>query len=122
MKPAVVFPVTRDMRLWHEEQFGPVVPVAVFDDIAEVEAYITAMPFGQVRQCLAAARPAPTPVRTPIRTHASCRLGCWGFDCSTSFVQTLLVPMAHTAASRFTTQSPFHSPPSPPRRRTLTSS
>ena len=33
MIPAIVAPVTKDMRLWHEEQFGPVVPVAVFDDI-----------------------------------------------------------------------------------------
>ena len=33
MIPAVVAPVTKDMRLWHEEQFGPVVPVALFDDI-----------------------------------------------------------------------------------------
>jgi len=32
-RPAVVAPVTAGMRLWSEEQFGPVVPVAVFDDI-----------------------------------------------------------------------------------------
>jgi len=36
MRPAVVFPVTSEMRLWHEEQFGPVVPVAVFDSDEEV--------------------------------------------------------------------------------------
>ena len=29
MTPAVVYPVTPAMRLWHEEQFGPLVPVAV---------------------------------------------------------------------------------------------
>lgn len=33
--PAVVFPVTSEMRLYHEEQFGPVIPVAAFDDIEE---------------------------------------------------------------------------------------
>lgn len=30
--PAVVFPVSPEMRLWDEEQFGPVIPVAVFRD------------------------------------------------------------------------------------------
>jgi len=34
--PAVVAPVTPAMRLFHEEQFGPVVPVAAFDDLDEV--------------------------------------------------------------------------------------
>lgn len=47
MKPAVVYPVTRDMKLWHEEQFGPVVPVARYSDISEVHQYIADMPFGQ---------------------------------------------------------------------------
>jgi glyceraldehyde-3-phosphate dehydrogenase (NADP+) len=45
--PAVVAPVTSDCRLWHEEQFGPVVPVAVYKDIAEVEKYVYDMPYGQ---------------------------------------------------------------------------
>jgi glyceraldehyde-3-phosphate dehydrogenase (NADP+) len=47
MRPAVVYPVTRAMRLWHEEQFGPVVPVAVYDDLEEVYDYLGAMPYGQ---------------------------------------------------------------------------
>ncbi|TBR25112.1 aldehyde dehydrogenase family protein, partial [bacterium] len=33
--PAVVYPVKKGMRLWTEEQFGPVVAVAPFDDPAE---------------------------------------------------------------------------------------
>ncbi|NMH27981.1 NADP-dependent glyceraldehyde-3-phosphate dehydrogenase [Flavobacterium silvaticum] len=33
--PAVVFPVKSDMRLFHEEQFGPVIPVIPFSDISE---------------------------------------------------------------------------------------
>lgn len=33
--PAVVYPVTPQMRLYHEEQFGPVIPVVPFDDIQE---------------------------------------------------------------------------------------
>ncbi len=47
MKPAIVYPVTSDMRLWHEEQFGPVVPVARFSDEQEVKDYIVHMPYGQ---------------------------------------------------------------------------
>ncbi|MGB5693818.1 MAG: NADP-dependent glyceraldehyde-3-phosphate dehydrogenase [Flavobacteriaceae bacterium] len=33
--PAVMFPVTKEMRLYEEEQFGPIVPVLTFDDIQE---------------------------------------------------------------------------------------
>jgi glyceraldehyde-3-phosphate dehydrogenase (NADP+) len=47
MKPAVVYPVTEQMDLWHKEQFGPVVPIAVYENIEEVVEYITKMPYGQ---------------------------------------------------------------------------
>eukprot|EP01038_Epipyxis_sp_PR26KG_P005593 gene5593-7721_t len=47
MRPAIVYPVTESMRLWHEEQFGPVLPIAVYKDIAEVHSYIINMRFGQ---------------------------------------------------------------------------
>ncbi len=33
--PAVLYPVTRDMRVYQEEQFGPVIPVLSFDDIEQ---------------------------------------------------------------------------------------
>ncbi|CAM4385579.1 NADP-dependent glyceraldehyde-3-phosphate dehydrogenase [Zobellia nedashkovskayae] len=33
--PAVLFPVNKDMRVYQEEQFGPVVPVLSFSDIEE---------------------------------------------------------------------------------------
>lgn len=33
--PAVLFPVTKEMRVYHEEQFGPVVPIMTFKDIQE---------------------------------------------------------------------------------------
>jgi len=45
--PAVVYPVTPAMRLFGEEQFGPVVPVAKFADIAEVDAAVRASWNGQ---------------------------------------------------------------------------
>ncbi|KAJ1389737.1 Aldehyde/histidinol dehydrogenase [Ochromonadaceae sp. CCMP2298] len=47
VRPAVVYPVTGDMRLWGEEQFGPVIPIAVYDDIEEVYRYIADTPYGQ---------------------------------------------------------------------------
>ncbi|GGA88129.1 NADP-dependent glyceraldehyde-3-phosphate dehydrogenase [Flavobacterium palustre] len=33
--PAVLFPVNKEMRVYHEEQFGPVVPIMTFKDIQE---------------------------------------------------------------------------------------
>ena len=33
--PAVLFPVNKKMRVYHEEQFGPVVPIMTFKDIQE---------------------------------------------------------------------------------------
>jgi glyceraldehyde-3-phosphate dehydrogenase (NADP+) len=47
MRPAIVYPVNSKMKLWHEEQFGPVIPVAVYEDIEEVYDYIANMPYGQ---------------------------------------------------------------------------
>jgi glyceraldehyde-3-phosphate dehydrogenase (NADP+) len=35
--PAVVFPVSPSMRIFTEEQFGPVVPIAPYDDVLEVQ-------------------------------------------------------------------------------------
>ena len=45
--PSVVYPVTPAMRLWSVEQFGPVVPVAVFDDVDEVFRYVAESTYGQ---------------------------------------------------------------------------
>ena len=33
--PAILFPINKEMRVYHEEQFGPVVPVLTFKDIQE---------------------------------------------------------------------------------------
>jgi glyceraldehyde-3-phosphate dehydrogenase (NADP+) len=33
--PAVMYPVTKDMRVYEEEQFGPIIPVVAFEDIDE---------------------------------------------------------------------------------------
>jgi len=45
--PAVLYPVNAKMRLWREEQFGPVVPVVPFDDVKEPLRYVTDSDFGQ---------------------------------------------------------------------------
>ncbi len=45
--PSVVYPVTPSMRLWHEEQFGPVLPVMVFDRDEQAVDYVVASSFGQ---------------------------------------------------------------------------
>ena len=45
--PAVVYPVNSKMRLWKEEQFGPVIPVVPFNDIKEPLKYVVDSEFGQ---------------------------------------------------------------------------
>ncbi|KAJ1463321.1 Aldehyde/histidinol dehydrogenase [Pelagophyceae sp. CCMP2097] len=45
--PAVVYPINQKMRLFHEEQFGPVVPVWAFDDVADVVAALKSSWNGQ---------------------------------------------------------------------------
>jgi glyceraldehyde-3-phosphate dehydrogenase (NADP+) len=45
--PALVYPVNEEMRLYHEEQFGPVVPVLTFRDISEPLSYIEKSNYGQ---------------------------------------------------------------------------
>lgn len=45
--PAVLYPANDKMRLWREEQFGPVIPVVPFDDIKEPLKYVVDSDFGQ---------------------------------------------------------------------------
>jgi len=45
--PAVVYPVHPGMRVFTEEQFGPVVPIARFAEVAEVDAAVRASWNGQ---------------------------------------------------------------------------
>ncbi len=45
--PAVLYPVTPDMRVYHEEQFGPVVPVVAYSDLDAVIEYVLDSDFGQ---------------------------------------------------------------------------
>lgn len=45
--PALLYPVNNKMKVWHEEQFGPVVPVVPFEDIATPIDYIHESSHGQ---------------------------------------------------------------------------
>jgi glyceraldehyde-3-phosphate dehydrogenase (NADP+) len=45
--PALLSPVSTDMRLYHEEQFGPLVPVVPFKDVKEVIDYVQQSDYGQ---------------------------------------------------------------------------
>jgi glyceraldehyde-3-phosphate dehydrogenase (NADP+) len=45
--PAVLSPVNAQMRVYHEEQFGPLVPIVPFEKIEEPIAYVVNSNFGQ---------------------------------------------------------------------------
>ena len=45
--PAIVYPVNAQMKLYTEEQFGPVVPVVAFDDLEETITYLIESTHGQ---------------------------------------------------------------------------
>lgn len=45
--PAIVYPVNAQMKLYTEEQFGPVVPVVPFDDLEETIQYLIDSTHGQ---------------------------------------------------------------------------
>jgi glyceraldehyde-3-phosphate dehydrogenase (NADP+) len=45
--PAVLYPVNSEMRIYHEEQFGPVVPILSFKNISEPVQYMVDSNFGQ---------------------------------------------------------------------------
>jgi glyceraldehyde-3-phosphate dehydrogenase (NADP+) len=45
--PAVLFPVKDNMRIFHEEQFGPVIPVVPYKNIQEPLEFIVKSDFGQ---------------------------------------------------------------------------
>ncbi|MCZ8156371.1 MAG: NADP-dependent glyceraldehyde-3-phosphate dehydrogenase [Leptospira sp.] len=47
MQPAVLFPVSKNARLYSEEQFGPIVPIVPYSHIDETVSYIKESNFGQ---------------------------------------------------------------------------
>ena len=47
VNPALLYPVNATMRVYHEEQFGPVVPVVAFNEIEEPISYMVESNYGQ---------------------------------------------------------------------------
>ena len=45
--PAVLYPVNKQMKLYREEQFGPLIPVVPFDDLEETIEYLIESTHGQ---------------------------------------------------------------------------
>ncbi|WP_426808060.1 NADP-dependent glyceraldehyde-3-phosphate dehydrogenase [Pseudomonas sp. WOUb67] len=45
--PALLYPVNHDMRVYHEEQFGPLVPVVPYRDLQTVIDYVLDSDYGQ---------------------------------------------------------------------------
>ena len=45
--PAVLYPVNEKMRVFREEQFGPVIPIVAYYDVAEPMNYVVNSNFGQ---------------------------------------------------------------------------
>lgn len=45
--PAILYPASPAMRVYREEQFGPIIPVVPYQDIAEVVNYVRESDFGQ---------------------------------------------------------------------------
>ncbi|MFF7064666.1 aldehyde dehydrogenase family protein [Pseudomonas sp. NPDC008258] len=45
--PALLYPVSHEMRVYHEEQFGPLVPVVPYRDLQTVIDYVLGSDYGQ---------------------------------------------------------------------------
>lgn len=41
LDPVVLFPITSEMLLWSEEQFGPILAITSYSDLADVYAYVS---------------------------------------------------------------------------------
>lgn len=46
-RPAILYPVNAKMRLYHEEQFGPLIPVVPYQDVQQAIDYVIHSNFGQ---------------------------------------------------------------------------
>ncbi|WP_114937638.1 NADP-dependent glyceraldehyde-3-phosphate dehydrogenase [Mucilaginibacter endophyticus] len=47
VKPAILYPVNENMKIYREEQFGPVIPVVSFSTLDIPIEYVTTSPYGQ---------------------------------------------------------------------------
>ena len=72
--PSVVYPVTKAMRLHSVEQFGPVVPVAPFDDVREVVRRRWSPPTSASRRACSAATRGPSDRSSTCSANQVCRV------------------------------------------------
>jgi glyceraldehyde-3-phosphate dehydrogenase (NADP+) len=47
VSPTILYPVNAKMKIYHQEQFGPIIPVVAFEDTDEVLEYIINSEYGQ---------------------------------------------------------------------------
>ena len=47
MKPAILYPVNTNMKIFHEEQFGPIIPITTYKSIHEIYEYLKTTSYGQ---------------------------------------------------------------------------
>merc|ERR1719454_640177 len=47
VRPTVLYPCKSEMRVWQEEQFGPLIPIASFSSFDQCYQYLAESPFGQ---------------------------------------------------------------------------
>jgi glyceraldehyde-3-phosphate dehydrogenase (NADP+) len=60
MVPAVLYPVTASMKIYHEEQFGPVIPIVPYDTLETVLLYGREGIYGQQVSIFTSEHDAPT--------------------------------------------------------------
>jgi glyceraldehyde-3-phosphate dehydrogenase (NADP+) len=71
--PAIVYPVSPGTRLYAKEQFGPVIPVVPFDDVAEPIRYVVESDLGQQLSVFGTDPAAIARLIDPL-VHQVCRL------------------------------------------------
>mmetsp|Transcript_11950 Transcript_11950/g.49893 ORF Transcript_11950/g.49893 Transcript_11950/m.49893 type:complete len:537 (-) Transcript_11950:234-1844(-) len=75
--PTILFPVKDGMKVYEEEQFGPVIPVTTFDDVEEVWADLLKSNYGQ--QAAVFSRSPDTIAKSiDVLTHAVARVNING--------------------------------------------
>lgn len=47
VRPTVLYPCDKRMRVWTEEQFGPLIPIAPYNSLDDIYAYLDESTFGQ---------------------------------------------------------------------------
>jgi len=73
VSPSVLYPVTSNMRVYAEEQFGPIIPVVTFNDISEIVKYLTECEFGQ-QASIFSTNASEIATLTDILVHQVCRV------------------------------------------------